>query len=372
VALNRRLPWELAALDWEVTVMAPRRFHGGSGDLVSTTLAAEADQPFELVPLPAYATRSPHLMFYGPELWRALRRQRFDLIHVWEEPYLTAGAQIAALAPRGTPLVYLTYQNIAKRYPPPFMTSERYVLRRASGWIAGGETVLRALGDRDGYRDRPCRIITLGVDCSAFRPDASARAEVRRLLGWEEDGAPVVGYLGRFVPEKGIEVITRTLERISDPWRALFVGGGPLAGHLTEFADKHAGRVRVVPSVGHDDVPRYVNAMDVLCAPSQTIPKWREQFGRMLVEAMASGVPVVASDSGEIPYVMGDAGMVVPERDDDAWVDALARVLRDPRLRAELSSSGQMRARHFSWASVARRHDAFFREILTGSPPLRV
>jgi glycosyltransferase involved in cell wall biosynthesis len=64
--------------------------------------------------------------------------------------------------------------------------------------------------------------------------------------------------------------------------------------------------------------------------------------------------------------------MVVPERDDDAWVDALARVLRDPRLRAELSSSGQMRARHFSWASVARRHDAFFREILTGSPPLRV
>src|SRR5688572_20498304 len=124
VGLNRRLPAELSALDWDVTVISPRHFRGGTGDLRSTTLTPEEGEPFELVGLDAHVTRSPHLMFYEAALFRALRARRWDLIHVWEEPFLVAGAQIAALAPRDTPLVYLTYQNIAKRYPPPFFATE--------------------------------------------------------------------------------------------------------------------------------------------------------------------------------------------------------------------------------------------------------
>jgi glycosyltransferase involved in cell wall biosynthesis len=107
--------------------------------------------------------------------------------------------------------------------------------------------------------------------------------------------------------------------------------------------------------------------MDVLCAPSRTTAAWREQFGRMLIEAFACGIPVIASDSGEIPHVVGDAGIVVPEADADAWERAIAAVLADPVLRRDLSARGRARALStFDWAVVARQHAGFFDQVIAG------
>ena len=112
-------------------------------------------------------------------------------------------------------------------------------------------------------------------------------------------------------------------------------------------------------------MPAYLNAMDLLCAPSQTTGKWREQFGRMLIEAFACGVPVVASDSGEIPHVVGDAGILVPEADDAAWVRTIHGLLADPQRRAGLARRGRDRAVNvYAWPLVARRHLEFFGELL--------
>jgi glycosyltransferase involved in cell wall biosynthesis len=113
--------------------------------------------------------------------------------------------------------------------------------------------------------------------------------------------------------------------------------------------------------VAHDEVPAYLNAMDVLCAPSQTTPRWREQFGRMLIEAMACGVPVLASRSGEIPHVVGDAGILLPEDDEGAWAAAVRRVITEPAVRRDLADRGLRRARlDFAWPVIARRHLEFF------------
>ena len=73
----------------------------------------------------------------------------------------------------------------------------------------------------------------------------------------------------------------------------------------------------------HSEVPRYLGCMDLLVAPSQTMKNWREQFGRMIIEAFACGVPVIGSDSGEIPFVIGDAGLVVAETDVAGWAQAI-------------------------------------------------
>jgi glycosyltransferase involved in cell wall biosynthesis len=101
--------------------------------------------------------------------------------------------------------------------------------------------------------------------------------------------------------------------------------------------------------------------MDVLCAPSQTTPGWREQFGRMLIEAMACGVPVLASRSGEIPYVVADAGVLLPEADVEAWSAALRDMFLHPARRRELADRGLRRARlEFAWPAIARRHLEFF------------
>jgi glycosyltransferase involved in cell wall biosynthesis len=205
----------------------------------------------------------------------------------------------------------------------------------------------------------------MGVDTELFRLDRAAGVDFLREVGWEEKGPPVVGYLGRFVPEKGVELLRGVLERLATPWRALFVGGGPLEQSLRAWARGHGDRVRVITGVPHAGVPRVLNAMDVLCAPSQTTPRWKEQFGRMLAEGFACGVPVLTSDSGEIPHTAGDAGRVLPEADAAAWTTALAELLESPARRSELSERGRERAvTRFSWPVVAKAHLDFFNSVL--------
>lgn len=361
VGLNRRLAHEMAREGrdrWSVTAAAPSSY---AGDLGRITLEHVNNEACRVVPLPVHFDRSPHLMFYGG--LRLLMSEHWDVVHCWEEPYVTAGSQIARRAPCAAMFVFSSFQNLPKTYPPPFNWMERHVLRRANGWIAFGRTVHDVQRRRAGYANLPSRIIPPGVDTQSFTPQAAARAHVRADRGWD-DGAPVVGFAGRFVPEKGLGVLTQALARLAVPWRALFVGGGPELPSLQAFSAAHPGRVSIATGVKHCEMPAYLNAMDVLCAPSQTTTRWREQFGRMLIEAMACGVPVLASHSGEIPHVVADAGILLPEGDASAWAAALTRVLTDAGCRRDLADRGLRRARtEFEWRVVARRHLEFFDEL---------
>ena len=237
-------------------------------------------------------------------------------------------------------------------------------MARADGWIAFGQTVSDALITRDGYDSRPSRVIPPGVDLERFRPDRDAGRAVRARIGWT-DAALVVGFLGRFVPEKGIDTLLNALRTSRANWRALFVGGGPMQPAIEALAREHQGRVLVANGVTHDEVPQWLNSMTILCAPSVTTTSWREQFGRMLIEAMACGVPVLASSSGEMPHVVGDAGIVLPEADDGAWADAIDQLLEDGVRRAELTARALERVRaHYAWPVVARAHLEFFEDLL--------
>ena len=362
VTENRRLAHEMGVQGrgkWEVVAIAPKRFRGDLGHLEAR--AADGDT-LELRALPVRLGRSPHFMRYAG--LRSAMAGKWDVIHAWEEPYIAAGAQIAAAAPASARLVFSTFQNICKNYPWPLSSFERRSMRRADAWIAFGELVKSTLEQRPGYAGKPSRVIPPGVDTSLFRPDAAATSAVRRQLGWSES-APVVGFLGRFEPQKGIELLCRALEGLTPPWQALFVGGGSLEPMLRAFESRYRSCVRVVTGVPHHLVPRWLNAMSLLCAPSQTTAAWREQFGRMIVEGMACGVPVIGSDSGEIPVVIGDAGIVLPEGDRAAWTAAIERLLQDPELRQEYATRGTARVgERFTWPVAARAHLAWFDEVL--------
>jgi glycosyltransferase involved in cell wall biosynthesis len=366
VTMNRRLAHELARADgnrWEVTAVAPTCFHGHR-DLRSVHLQAAPDEPCRLVPVPAYLTNRVHVFLYGWRL-RSLLSEPWDLVHCWEEPYILVGGQVAWWTPPRTPLVYRTAQSIDKHYPVPFNWVERYAMQRAAGWICSGSLVEKNLTARPGYDRLPRTRIPLGVDVSSFRPDPATGRALHRQLGWEANGPPVVGYLGRFVPEKGLPLLQRALENVATPWRALFVGAGPSEPALRAWAERQGDRVRICNSVAHEQVPAYLNAMDVLCAPSQTTPRWREQFGRMVVEAFASGLPFIGSDSGEIPYVVRDTGIVVGEQDEAGWARAITDLLTDRSRRQELAQRGLQRARdEFAWPVVARRYLDFFESLL--------
>lgn len=361
VAQNRRLAHEMAIAGqsaWEVTAAAPEAL---DGDLRRIALEPIAGEACRVVPLPIRMARIPHLRAFGD--LGPLLREPWDVIHCWEEPYVRAGWQIARRAPRRARFVFATFQNLSKRYPPPFGWMERSVVRRADGWIAFGHTVHDALIDRPGYDRVPSRVITPGVDVTRFAPNPEARRRVREQYGWDES-VPVAGFVGRFVRQKGLRVLMAALSATTAPWRALFVGGGPDMRALEAFAKTHPGRVAIATGVPHEAVPDYLNAMDILCAPSETTAAWREQFGRMLIEAMACGVAVAASDSGEIPHVVKYAGLLLPEQDVAAWTAGLSRLLFNKDIRADLAYKGRERAHlEFAWPRIARRHLDFFEEL---------
>lgn len=345
---------------WEVTVAAPAFFHG---DLQPIETARSNGEGAALELIPAHLTALPHLFFYGRRL-RNLLRDRWDIVHCWEEPYIVAGGQIACWTPKQSRLVFWTGQTRVKNYPPPFAKIERYCFQRCAGWLARGQLGIDAMRQR-GHGDRPHEAIGLGVDIEVFSPDRRAGAAVIRELGWPQAGAPIVGYIGRFVEAKGLRTLTAALDRVASPWRAIFLDGGPLHGELERWAGRYGGRVRVVAAVTHDRVPAFVNAIDVLCAPSRTTVNWREIFGRMVIEAFACAVPVLASDSGELPAVVGDAGLILPEDDVAAWGRALAELLDSPGRRRDLAGRGLDRVRqHFTWSAVARKHLDFCERLL--------
>jgi glycosyltransferase involved in cell wall biosynthesis len=362
IGVNRRLAHELSLAggrEWEVTCVAPAKYRADHG---WAHFRALPDEPCRALGLRAWGTRSPHLFAYGAST-RALLAERWNVVFAWEEPYVVAGAELAALTRPDAAFTFLTFQNIRKRFPPPFSWFERYTLARSRGWLYSGHSVLEVQRDQAGYRDRPSELGPLGVDLGMFRPDPVARRRIRESLGWSDAGPAVVGYVGRFVPEKGLRFLMRVLEKSTPPWRVLFLGGGALKPELERWAASQGDRVRIV-SAPHDRVADYVNAMDLLCAPSETAPNWREQFGRMLIEAFACGVPVIGSDSGEIPHVVGDAGLVVREGDESGWVRAVSELAHDPARREELGQRGLARAVSvYAWPVVARKYLEFFDRI---------
>jgi len=361
--LNRRILNEIARVgadDWEIAAAAPASF---PGDLAPITLQRAPEERVPVYGIPVHFASRIHWMLYGRAL-RSLLRQPWDLVHCWEEPYILAGLQIAYWTPAVTPLVFYTFQNISKHYPPPFSWAEKYSVNRCAGWLAAASSVEQTLLTR-GYDRRPHQVMPLAVDLDKFSPQPQWKRNTLGGLGWAEDGPPVVGYLGRFIEAKGIRLLARTLDALTVPWRALFVGGGELQGWLAGWARGQGDRVRIVTSASHDQVPKYLNAMDILCAPSQTTPAWREQFGRMLIEAFACGVPVIASDSGEIPHVVGDAGIILSENDHQAWGAAIERLINLPCERKQMATKGLERVQHcYSLERVAMKHLAFFTDIL--------
>ncbi len=127
-----------------------------------------------------------------------------------------------------------------------------------------------------------------------------------------------------------------------------------------------ADRIEWIDWVASTDMPALYQTLDVVVIPSLTRPNWKEQFGRVIIEAMAAGVPVIGSDSGAIPDIIDDAGLVVPEDDVDALLSALHMLQTDSALRARFAAAGRSRVlSRFTHAQVAAATVAVYQELLS-------
>jgi glycosyltransferase involved in cell wall biosynthesis len=157
------------------------------------------------------------------------------------------------------------------------------------------------------------------------------------------------------------------LEKLkSEVWRLLVVGDGSEREQFEQrlTAAGLSDRVVFTGAINFDLVPEYFHQMDMLVLPTETKKRIREQFGRVLVEAMASGVPVIGSTCGAIPEVIGDAGLVFREGDADALAGELRRMLSDEDLRDRLVVAGLEQVKQYSWERVAEKTYELFRQVL--------
>lgn len=343
---------KLAALerrpDVELLALSVRRWRNRDiGERLNFADAHGAAPRIAALPvfLPGYGS----VFAYGPgPLLSALRRLRPDLVHGEEEPWSIAALQLA-LAARfmGSALSLFTWENIDRRLPAPLRVIRRFVLRRAIAIVAGNReaaTILR----RHGFEGTIAVLPQLGVDPAVFVP-GPALPEARPFT---------VGYVGRLVPEKGVHVLLEAVSRLPNDVRLLLIGTGPLAATIRERG-RAAGfnrRLELREDIQHAEVPGHLREMSVLVLPSLTTTPWKEQFGHVLIEAMACGVPVVGSDSGAIPDVIGSAGLIVKEGDPAALASVLGVLRASPATRARLAALGRERATsEFSDEIVARR-----------------
>lgn len=323
---------------------------------------AVADDLFPLKTARTYFSKHIQLFAYDPRpIIKALREHRPDLIDISHEPYSVACAELLTLcgwfAP-GTPIVMQTNQNILHRYPPPFNWLEQRAFRRVAAAYACSETVVEVLRAK-GFK-KPAPIVTFGVDTESFRP---------RPAGTERpDGPLTIGYVGRMLPGKGLNVLAEALDKIkNEAWQLLVVGDG---SQRAEFEQRliNSGvhdRARFTGAINFDQVPQYFHQIDVLVLPTETTKRVREQFGRVLVEAMASGIPVIGSTCGAIPEVIGDAGLVFREADPESLAGALRQALSDKGLRERVAQAGLARVERYSWEHVAEKTYQLYKEVMS-------
>lgn len=351
----------------ELQVLTPRRWlHYGRWREAEKPEHSSFEYNVQDVSLPWVGPAQNYLHWY-PSLRRTLLEFRPDIIDLWEEPWGAVSAHACWLRDRLLPsarIVTETEQNICKQLPPPFEQLRSYTLRRAD-FAVGRNTESLEILRKKGYRG-PMQVVPNAADVTLFRP--LERDECRRTLGLS---GFVVGYVGRLVEEKGLLDLVDALAHCPPDVNLLFVGSGPLQAELQARAEQAgvAKRIRILPERQLKNLPPVMNAIDVLALPSRTTASWKEQFGRVLIEAHACGTPVIGSSSGAIPEVVGHGGLIVPERDPAALAEAVGRLAAQPAWCRELGAIGQRQVEaRYTWGQVAQQMYDIYRSLGTAEP----
>jgi glycosyltransferase involved in cell wall biosynthesis len=353
-AYQRKLE-ELAAIDEvDLTVIVPPFWQEANAGRLN--LERKYLRGYRLIVEPMFFNGHHHVHFY-PNLGRHVARIRPDIFHIDEEAFNLATFHAMWLGVRtGCRNIFYTWANIHRQVPPPFSTFEQYNFRHAAAAMAGNLEAAQILRMK-GFDKEIDVIPQFGVDTDIFRP-----ADRKRPVG-----GLVIGYLGRLVEPKGVTTLIAALAKLPADCALKIVGGGVMREALEQQAASFGVRDRVtfISQVPSGQVPDMLNSFDVLVLPSLTTASWKEQFGRVLIESMACGVPVVGSDSGEIPNVIGAAGFVFHEGNAEDLAARLSTLAEDRDLRMELGELGRRRViDFFTQKAVAKQHYELYWRIM--------
>ncbi len=371
-AYQRKLE-EIAAYDnIELTVAVPPEWKDERGILKLEKIYTRG---YRLVTQPILFNGNFHLHFY-PRFEALVREVLPDVIHIDEEPYNFATFHALRLAQKyHARSLFFSWQNLNRRYPFPFNAIETYVLNHTDYAICGNHDSVEVWRSK-GYTGKIKVIPQFGVDTELFSPNPKSQISKSQLPTSNLQPptsnlqSPIsnytIGYAGRLVREKGVHILLRAFARLNDHSRLKILGSGPQHDSLENLARDLNVRDRVeflnwIPST---ETPDFSRSIDVFVLPSLTQSNWKEQFGRALIENMSCGVPVIGSTCGEIPNVIGDAGLIVKEGDDLELANALIRLRDDIDLRNDLAQRGRERVlEKFTQKRIAEETVRVYREL---------
>jgi len=300
-------------------------------------------------------------------LVRAIKQFQPDIVHIFEEPYSLVCVQLVGLTRKfhsRAKIIIQSFENLPPAHSPLFNIIENFILQRANALISvphEGEALWRARGFRGALYQVP-----VGVEDTLFKKvDAASMG----LLPTKLDSSICLAYVGRLVPQKGVSLVLQALYYLLKEnmnVELFIVGSGPDKDTLKLQANqlRLSDRVTFIDSLQSHYLPLLYSNIDILVLPSLTTNKWKEQFGRVLIEAMACEVAVVGSSSGEIPHIIGDAGIIFPEGELTALVEVLKELVLNPDLREKLGKAGRERVlEKFTWKCVSNQLCEIYKEV---------
>lgn len=355
---------ELAKFDdIELCLLVPQKFnHFGVWREAEAPIKDETTPEYSFLSRPVkwpWLGPAQNYLHWYPGLGQILRDFQPDIIDVWEETWSLASAQACWLRNRILPKAKIlaeTEQNLNKRLPPPFGMLRSVVLKNADFCVGRSEEAVGVLRAQ-GYRGAAAAIPN-AVNAELFRP--LDRQKCREELGI--DGF-LAGYVGRLVEEKGVLDLVEALPLCDPQVKVCFAGNGPMRETLENRATQLGVRERVIflPHRPLEELPSVMNALDVLVLPSRTTARWKEQFGRVLIEAHSCATPVIGSDSGAIPSVVGKGGIIIPEADVPALAGAMEALRTAPEKARQMGETGRTQVEaEYTWKRVAERYHEIY------------
>jgi glycosyltransferase involved in cell wall biosynthesis len=317
----------------------------------------------EVVPLQPYMAKSHMTYIHAPwHLRAALRDFQPDVIHIEEEPQAFITLETIALrgflAPRAA-VVLFTWDNILRRRRFPLGIAKRrlraYSLRRTSLVVCGNRQSAELLRGEAQFEGNIEILPQYGLDVNEHQP--GTEPALRTQLGLQD--APVIGYVGRMVAEKGLGFLFQALSELQHhQWKLLLVGSGPLEAEIRQrWMAMLPGRIVFLPAVPYEEVARYLRCTDIFVLASQATPVWREQFGLTLAQAMMLGIASVGSNSGAIPDTLGRGGTIIDQQDGKGLRHALENFLTSPARRAHAAAVGREYAiENYTAEHIAERY----------------
>jgi glycosyltransferase involved in cell wall biosynthesis len=334
---------------------------------------ANVQEPFTVRRLAEFPKGKEFTKFFYRELDKVFREKQFDFILIDSEAWGSVKWQawlLAKLWQRRALFGEFNWENVRRTGLKGQILSLVYRLSAfADDFTIAGNQGCRALLLAHGAD--PARNLVaaqLGVDVELFRPvDEREKCACRKSLGLPASGF-LIGFCGRLVPEKGLIELRDALQRLRaehpDVHLAL-LGHGPLA---QDPGFSRTPWITILRSRPHFEIPVFMQSLDLFVLPSKPVREpdhvWEEQFGHVLIEAMACGVPAIGSDSGAIPEVVGERLGIFRHGSADPIYDKLTALLQAPEALAALAVRQQERVMQFySHQAVARIYANFLGSI---------